>query len=168
MLWEKKIPPPPSWIRREGIRHQNKHPLPHRLRRVYLYPPPPSPGGEVTAGTNMATTRSDRTQGNRGAYENARKKILATQTVCGICGKPVDFSYKYPHPLSPTVDHIIPVSKGGHPSDLSNLQLAHRCCNREKADKLVGRVGENVLNEEKLVPNSLLELHTDWTAYRAS
>lgn len=116
----------------------------------------------------MATTRSDRTQGNRGAYENARKKILATQTVCGICGKPVDFSYKYPHPLSPTVDHIIPVSKGGHPSDLSNLQLAHRCCNREKADKLVGRVGENVLNEEKLVPNSLLELHADWTAYRAS
>ena len=51
----------------------------------------------------MSPRRSDRTPGNRGAYEAARMKILRTQTVCGICGKPVDFSYKNPHPLSPTV-----------------------------------------------------------------
>ena len=43
---------------------------------------------------------------------------------------------KYPDPMSKTVDHIIPIAKGGHPSDLSNLQLAHRCCNRQKSDKL--------------------------------
>lgn len=118
-------------------------------------------------GDSMKDTRPDREKGNRGAYEAARKKILATQRICGICGKPVDFSYRYPHPLSPTVDHIIPVSKGGHPSDIANLQLAHRCCNREKSDKLVGQVGQSVINEEKLVPNSLLELHADWAAYRA-
>ena len=86
----------------------------------------------------MATSsRSDRRPGNRSAFEAARLKVLKTQTICGICGKPVDFSYRYPHPLSPTVDHIIPVSKGGHPSDLSNLQLAHRCCNRQKSDHLL-------------------------------
>ncbi|MBQ1575175.1 MAG: HNH endonuclease, partial [Clostridiales bacterium] len=84
-----------------------------------------------------ASKRSDRTPGNRGAYEAARQKILKTQTVCGICGKPVDFSLKYPHPMSATVDHIVPVSRGGHPSDIDNLQLAHRCCNRQKSDKLV-------------------------------
>ena len=55
----------------------------------------------------------------------------------------MDFSLKYPHPLSPTIDHIIPVSKGGHPSDIDNLQLAHRCCNRQKADKLVERKKED-------------------------
>lgn len=110
--------------------------------------------------------RSDRDKGNRGAYENARRKILATQTVCGICGKPVDFSYRNPHPLAPTVDHIIPVSKGGHPSDLSNLQLAHRCCNREKSDKLI-RVASGPAKEEQLVPNQLLEQHADWKSYRA-
>ena len=115
----------------------------------------------------MAVSRSDREKGNRGAYENARKKILATQKICGICGKPVDFNYKYPHPLSPTVDHIIPIAKGGHPSDLDNLQLAHRCCNREKSDKLIGTVGRAEEDAEKIVPNSLLELHMDWTAYRS-
>ena len=112
--------------------------------------------------------RSDRIAGNRGAFENARRKILATQTICGICGKPVDFSYKYPHPLSPTVDHIIPVSKGGHPSDLDNLQLAHRCCNREKSDKFISRQFTKGDTSGALVPNQLLELHTNWLTYRAA
>ena len=111
--------------------------------------------------------RSDRTPGNRAAYENARRKVLATQKICGICGKPVDFSYKYPHPLSPTVDHIIPVAKGGHPSDLDNLQLAHRCCNREKADKLFLSNRPTAEQEETLVSNQLLEQHADWRTYRA-
>ena len=110
--------------------------------------------------------RSDRTPGNRAAFDAARKKILATQTHCGICGKPVDFSYRYPHPLSATVDHIIPVAKGGHPSDIDNLQLAHRCCNRQKSDKLmdVRQVADEV---ERLIPNNLLEQHADWKNYRA-
>ena len=111
-----------------------------------------------------APRRTDRTPGNRGAYEAARMKILRTQTVCGICGKPVDFSYKNPHPLAPTVDHIIPVSKGGHPSDISNLQLAHRCCNRQKSDSLMEprKAKEN----DKLIPNDMLEQHYDWAKYR--
>lgn len=113
------------------------------------------------------TVRSDKQKGTRGAYEKAREVILKTQTVCGICGKPVDFSYKYPHPLSPTVDHIIPVSKGGHPSDLANLQLAHRCCNRQKSDKLL----ETILSEKErretneVISNRVLPLHNDWTHY---
>lgn len=109
--------------------------------------------------------RSDRTKGNRGAFEAARLKILKTQTICGICGKPVDFSYKNPHPLAPTVDHIIPVSKGGHPSDISNLQLAHRYCNRAKADSLLGprKAEEN----DNVIPNDVLEQHLDWAAYRS-
>ena len=115
----------------------------------------------------MATSqRSDRRPGNRGAFEAARQKILKTQTVCGICGKPVDFSFKYPHPLSPTVDHIIPVSKGGHPSDISNLQLAHRCCNREKSNKLIEPRKADA-DSDRLIPNDMLEQHCEWIAYRA-
>lgn len=115
----------------------------------------------------MRDNRPDRAPGNRGAYEAARAKILKTQTICGICGKPVDFSLKYPHPLSPTVDHIVPVSKGGHPSDISNLQLAHRCCNRAKSDKLL----ESFLSEkgrranQEAIGNRELPLHNDWTHY---
>lgn len=116
----------------------------------------------------MRDNRPDRTPGNRGAYEAARQKILKTQTICGICGKPVDFSLKYPHPLSATIDHIIPVSKGGHPSDINNLQLAHRCCNRAKSDKLL----EAFLSEkgkrakQEVISNSDLPIHNDWMNYK--
>lgn len=118
----------------------------------------------------MRDNRPDRQPGNRGAYEAARAKILKTQTICGICGKPVDLSLKYPHPLSPTIDHIIPVSKGGHPSDISNLQLAHRCCNRAKSDKLI----ESVLSEKSrrtkqdVISNTVLPLHSDWINYKSN
>jgi len=113
----------------------------------------------------MATKRTDRQKGNRGAFEAARLKILKTQTICGICGKPVDFSYKNPHPLAPTVDHIIPVSKGGHPSDISNLQLAHRCCNRAKADSLIEPRKQE--ENDTLISNDVLEQHFNWLTYHA-
>ena len=64
-------------------------------------------------------------------FKKNKKIILATQSICGICGQPVDKSLKFPHPMSPTVDHIIPCAKGGS-DDLDNLQLAHRACNRMK------------------------------------
>ena len=46
----------------------------------------------------MPTTRNrpDHDGTHRLAFERNKKKIYATQTVCGICGKPVDFSFKYP------------------------------------------------------------------------
>ena len=112
--------------------------------------------------------RTDRAPGNRGAFEAARQKILKTQSVCGICGKPVDMSLKYPHPLSPTVDHIIPVSKGGHPSDIDNLQLAHRTCNRQKSDRVAGGApAESLVETKKIVSNRVLEQHDDWATYRS-
>lgn len=113
-----------------------------------------------------APKRRDRSSGHRGAYEAARKKILATQDICGICGKPVDKSIPYPLPLSPTVDHIIPVSKGGHPSDISNLQLAHRCCNRQKSDKIMISDFYSTRAEKKIIDNRVLEQHCDWKNYR--
>ncbi|MBR1555402.1 MAG: HNH endonuclease, partial [Oscillospiraceae bacterium] len=89
-----------------------------------------------------------------------KKKIYATQHTCGICGNPVDFSLKFPHPLSPCIDHIIPVSKGGHPSEISNLQLAHLCCNRQKSDKLAVRT-ESAYQKDP-VGNRNLPQTFDW------
>lgn len=83
--------------------------------------------------------RPDHNGTQRGQFESNKKKIYASQRICGICGNPVDFSLKFPHPLSPCIDHIIPVSKGGHPSEINNLQLAHMTCNRQKSDKLAVR-----------------------------
>lgn len=109
--------------------------------------------------------RLDQSGTHRLAFERAKKKIYATQTVCGICGKPVDFEQKYPHPLSPCIDHIIPVAKGGHPSDRENLQLAHWCCNRQKSDKLFATNGK--VEQEQEISNRDLPQSMDWASYRA-
>ncbi len=105
--------------------------------------------------------RPDHNGSQRAQFESNKKKIYATQTVCGICGRPVDFGFKFPHPLSPCIDHIIPVSKGGHPSDISNLQLAHMTCNRDKSDKLVA-TKQDISTGIELISNRLLPLSYDW------
>ena len=81
------------------------------------------------------TMRVDKTGAHRTEFEKNKKRILKTQNTCGICGHLVDKKVKFPDPLSPVIDHIIPIAKGGHPSSLDNLQLAHMQCNRQKSDK---------------------------------
>lgn len=97
--------------------------------------------------------RPDKSGPFRSAYETNRKIILATQSVCAICGGVVDKTLKSPHPLSPSIDHIIPVALGGHPSDLSNLQLTHRACNRQKGKKII---------TEKVVKTNNFYQSFDW------
>jgi len=46
--------------------------------------------------------------------------------LCGICGEPVSLE-------TFTIDHIVPVSRGG-PHTLENMQPAHRACNSRKGD----------------------------------
>lgn len=104
------------------------------------------------------TNRADRDSANRALFEHNRKIILATQSICGICGKPVDKSIKYPDPMSPTVDHIIPLNKNGDPVALENLQLAHRCCNRMKSDKLLPETKPKESNRD-------LPLTEDWANF---
>lgn len=111
------------------------------------------------------TFRPDKDGTHRLQFESNRKKILATQTICAICGKPVDKSLRFPHPFAPVVDHIIPIAKGGHPSDLDNLQLAHNKCNRAKSDKLVFESNKGEI--EETVSNRILPLSRDWESYRA-
>ena len=107
-----------------------------------------------------ANLRPDHNGTQRVQFESNKKKIYATQRVCGICGNPVDFHQKFPHPLSPCIDHIIPVSKGGHPSELSNMQLAHMCCNRQKSDKLVRKV--EFVQQKDIISNRELPQTFDW------
>ena len=111
--------------------------------------------------------RPDRDGKHRAQFEKNRKRIYATQTLCGICGNPVDFKLKFPHPLSPCIDHIIPIARGGHPSDISNLQLAHFTCNRAKSDTLPSRqsIKEGQI-EAEVVSNRNLPHSIEWTEYR--
>ncbi len=53
---------------------------------------------------------------------------------CGLCRKNLSKKYKNPHPLSITIDHIIPLSMGGQHTK-ANTQLAHNRCNYMKGNK---------------------------------
>ncbi len=55
--------------------------------------------------------------------------------ICGICGDPVDPSLAWPDPMSVSLDHVIPVTKGGKHSR-ENAQCSHFRCNAQKSDSL--------------------------------
>jgi hypothetical protein len=58
---------------------------------------------------------------------------------CGICRRKVNAKLKSPHPMSASLDHIIPLALGGsHTYD--NVQCAHRICNSTKRDKPGGQL----------------------------
>lgn len=115
----------------------------------------------------MKKQRPDHQGPHRRVYERNRKKILATQEVCAICGLPVDKAIRFPDPMAGVVDHIIPINKGGHPSDISNLQLTHHWCNRQKSDKLITQGGAGKDKKKKeTITNRDLPQAMDWKAYR--
>lgn len=107
--------------------------------------------------------RKDELGEHRTVLERNKKKIYATQSVCGICGKPVDMSLRYPDPMSKTVDHIIPINRGGHPSDIENLQLAHLTCNLEKADRILK---DPAPLQPAVISNRNLPQSFDWKNYK--
>jgi len=107
--------------------------------------------------------RPDKDGWAKAAYEKAKKRIFASQSVCAICGRPVDFDRKFPDPWSATLDHIVPISKGGDPADINNLQLAHLQCNRIKASRLPITAPQKVT-----VSNQDFPLSIDWTSYKSS
>ncbi len=119
----------------------------------------------------MKQRRTDRVGAHRTAFDKNRKIILATQNTCGICGEEIDPRFKFPHPLSKTVDHIIPVAKGGHPSELANLQAAHLWCNRWKSDRLMEGIRkaehDRELAEEQQAGCNLPQ-HYPWADYQAA
>ena len=67
----------------------------------------------------------------------AKKRAKASfDHICAMCGKELDATAKpYTHNAI-EIDHIIPLARGGHPTELSNLQLACMKCNRTKGTKM--------------------------------
>ena len=68
------------------------------------------------------------------------KKVVARDGLrCAICGGMCDWNdhtwSSCSGPLYPSVDHIIPMAKGG-PHIWENVQVAHVMCNSEKGDKV--------------------------------
>ena len=56
---------------------------------------------------------------------------------CYLCHGSIPQDVRWPHPLSGTVDHVIPYSVCHH-NRSDNLRATHWACNREKGDRLLG------------------------------
>lgn len=54
---------------------------------------------------------------------------------CHLCGEPVDMALTYPDPRSKSVDHVVPLARGGAHA-MSNCALAHLGCNVKKGAKI--------------------------------
>ena len=72
-------------------------------------------------------------------YKNRILKILDGEIIaCAYCGCIVEKSDNCKRQNNTmTVDHIIPISKGGKPNDIDNVLISCHWCNVKKKNKVV-------------------------------
>lgn len=99
-------------------------------------------------------------QWNQASWATARKRAIASKDpVCVECHNFIDVKapIKLPdgtlNPLAVEVDHKVPISRGGQPYELENLQLLHMRCNRKKGAKMASDY-EGMSATENMVPLS--------------
>ncbi|WP_153301198.1 HNH endonuclease [Priestia flexa] len=56
--------------------------------------------------------------------------------ICYLCNESVDIKLDPNHDYYPSIEHVIPVAKGGTHS-WDNVKLAHRKCNYLKSDEVI-------------------------------
>jgi 5-methylcytosine-specific restriction endonuclease McrA len=82
--------------------------------------------------------RSDLT----GASHRKRRvdAIRASGGICCLCGKPMRLDLPGTHPEGPTLEHLIPVARGGDPADPRNLSASHMLCNSKRGNRLLSEM----------------------------
>lgn len=86
-------------------------------------------------------SRKDSHRRRTALYGGVVEKFLDTEIferddyICQLCCEPIDPFLGWPDPLSASLDHVIPISRGGnHTRD--NAQTAHLRCNLVKGDRV--------------------------------
>lgn len=87
-----------------------------------------APSSEAGA---TVTKYSDRSYRAKAAA--LRKATSDNGLPCHLCGKPIDMSLPYTHPLAFTADHLDAIANGGNL--LGDLAPAHRRCNSRRGRK---------------------------------
>ena len=89
------------------------------------------------------------TESRKASYHKRRARKVSTQVedlrpidiyerdiwMCGLCLTPVDPDCLWPDPMSPSLDHVLPLSRGGTHT-YENVQLAHLTCNVSKGARV--------------------------------
>lgn len=77
---------------------------------------------------------------------NATQELInakweASNKTCCLCGTRIDDTLSSPHPMSLTIEHLTPISRGGA-HNLDNIDFAHRTCNTKKGAKTLDEYRE--------------------------
>lgn len=101
-------------------------------------------------------------------------RVLREESVCWICKGLVDKSLRGVHiydpitkrmrlhPMSPSLDEVTPVSKGGNPLDRNNVRLAHLSCNEIRGNDDIEKVQQKI-SKTKQNQNQVRIRHSrDW------
>jgi 5-methylcytosine-specific restriction endonuclease McrA len=68
----------------------------------------------------------------RVSRERKRLESDTTLAVCWLCGEPIDMALPYDHARGFTLDHLIPIARGGEWD--GEAKPAHRSCNSARGD----------------------------------
>lgn len=73
-------------------------------------------------------------------YRRLCEQQRALGLPCWVCGRAIDYQLVgkdgQRHPLSFTLDHLVPLSKGGDLLDPINARSAHRRCNSARGNRM--------------------------------
>lgn len=90
-------------------------------------------------------------EGKRRAYRHARRAAMYCAPyerfdaweigdrdgwICHLCSGDIDRSLSHPDPMSKSIDHVVPLAKGGS-HIRGNVAITHLVCNIKKKDRLV-------------------------------
>ncbi|ODA69527.1 HNH endonuclease [Streptomyces sp. AVP053U2] len=62
--------------------------------------------------------------------------LRAQHLPCWLCGHEIGYGLDARHPLSFTLDHLVPLSRGGDLLDRANARPAHRRCNSRRGARV--------------------------------
>jgi 5-methylcytosine-specific restriction endonuclease McrA len=84
---------------------------------------------------NYHRRRALKKSASTGEPVNFSEIAARDQWLCGLCSGAVRGDTAWPDPLSPSLDHVVPLTRGGA-HDPSNVQLAHLGCNTAKGNRI--------------------------------
>ncbi|MGW0780327.1 HNH endonuclease [Streptomyces sp. NPDC002913] len=132
-----------QWYHRKYAEQQREYEKDRRASRGHwrqLYP-------EVAAASD-ARRRMLVQQARTGEVFSPRDVHARDCWTCRLCWLPIEPDTAWPDPMSPSIDHVIPLSRGGAHS-MANVQSAHLGCNSSKGDKLISEVIERLRSRSK-------------------